>query len=320
MIETSAGARRLGVMYFRDQPPEQLIDFARAVQAAGADDLWVVEDLAYAGGISAAASVLAATSGLRVGIGITPAPLRNPALLAMELATLARMHPGRVVAGIGHGVPEWMDQVGAGTTKRLALLEETIAAVRGLLNGERVTIDGRTVHIDGLQLVHPPHVAPPIIAGVIGPRSLELAGRVADGTLIVEGRGPREIAGIRALIEKGRAAAATAGAAHADASADADAKADQPRARDRRREHELYNFALLCLDEKSDHLRATLADYAELLGVPQDEVFAVSGDPDQVAARIHELWDAGIGTVILRPVGDNPLDQFTGAVNALRKA
>lgn len=313
MIETSAGPRRLGVMYFRDQPPEQLIDFARAVEAAGADDLWVVEDLAYAGGISAAASVLAATGSLRVGIGITPAPLRNPALLAMELATLARMHPGRLVAGIGHGVPEWMDQVGAGTTKRLALLEETIAAVRGLLNGERVTIDGRTVHIDGLQLIHPPHVVPPIIAGVIGPRSLELAGRVADGTLIVEGRGPREIADIRALIEKGRAAGAAP-----DAAADADAQADDPRAHDRRREHELYNFALLCLDEDSEPLRATLAEYAELLGVPEDEVFAVTGTPDQVAGRIHELWDAGVGTVILRPVGDNPLGQFTEAVNALR--
>ncbi|MGH6654993.1 MAG: LLM class flavin-dependent oxidoreductase [Actinocrinis sp.] len=302
MIETSAGPRRLGVMYLRDQPPEQLIEFARAAEACGADDLWVVEDLTWAGGVSSAASALAVTSSLRVGIGITPAPLRNPALLAMELATLARMHPGRLVAGIGHGVPEWMDQVGAGTRQRLALLEETIAAVRGLLNGERVTIDGSTVHIDGVQLVHPPHVVPPIIAGVIGPRSLELAGRIADGTLVVEGRGPREIAAIHALVEKGRASG--------------DLAADRP--------HELYNFAMLCLDEDPERLRTTLSPmldaYSQMLGVPRDEVFAAAGGPADVAARVHELWDAGIGTVILRPVGDDPLGQLAGTVEALRKS
>src|SRR5690349_15561600 len=102
-------------MFDRDRAPEELPGFARDLDALGIDDLWVVEDLGWAGGMSAAAVALTVSRRLRVGLGIAPAPLRNPALLAMELAGLARMFPGRFVAGIGHGVGEWMAQVGAAT-------------------------------------------------------------------------------------------------------------------------------------------------------------------------------------------------------------
>ncbi|HEX8628173.1 MAG TPA: LLM class flavin-dependent oxidoreductase, partial [Catenuloplanes sp.] len=190
--------RRLGVMFDRDRPPEDLAGFAAAMDAAGVADLWVVEDIGWAGSVASAAIALAASRRLRVGIGIAPAPLRNPMLLAMELATLARAYPGRFVAGVGHGVPEWMRQVGADTPHRLALLEETITALRALLRGRTVTVDGRAVHLDGVRLVHPPAVPPPIVAGVVRPRSLRLSGRVADGTVIAEGHGP---AGITAALE-----------------------------------------------------------------------------------------------------------------------
>src|SRR5690348_9574786 len=99
---------RIGVMYDRDWAPEGLLPFARDVEALGVDDLWVVEDLGWTGSIASAAAALAVTERLRVGIGITPAPLRSPALLAMELGALARMFPGRLTAGVGHGVREWM--------------------------------------------------------------------------------------------------------------------------------------------------------------------------------------------------------------------
>ena len=127
---TEDAARRLGVMYDRSLPPEGLVEFARAAERLGVDDLWVVEDLGWAGGVSSATLALSATERLRVGIGIAPAPFRNPALLAMELATVARVFPGRLVAGIGHGLPEWMAQVGAASPTKLALLEETLVAVR----------------------------------------------------------------------------------------------------------------------------------------------------------------------------------------------
>jgi alkanesulfonate monooxygenase SsuD/methylene tetrahydromethanopterin reductase-like flavin-dependent oxidoreductase (luciferase family) len=129
---------------------------------------------------------LAATSTVRVGLGITPAPMRNPATLAMEIAALERLYPGRVLPGIGHGVAEWMDQIGALPTSQLGLIEEVIAAVRALLAGEELDVQRRYVKLDRVKLEQPPAEPPPVSAGVRRPKSLAISGRVADGTILAE--------------------------------------------------------------------------------------------------------------------------------------
>ncbi|MEU6380372.1 LLM class flavin-dependent oxidoreductase [Streptomyces sp. NPDC046909] len=288
---------RIGVMYDRDWAPEDLPAFARRAEELGADDLWVVEDLSWNGGVSAAAVALGATERLRVGIGIAPAPLRSPALLAMELATLARVFPGRLVAGIGHGVREWMEQVGVAPRSPLALLEETITAVRALLHGERVTLDGREVRIDGVELVHPPAEPPPLVAGVVKPRSLELSGRIADGTLIAEGHGPRDLEHIRTLLAKGGAG-------------------DDPSLSN----HSLNVFAFACVDDDPDAVARTLHPHTEghgaWLGRPQEEVFTVSGSAAEAAAGIGALGASGADTVVLRFTGPEPLRQLEAVLAA----
>ncbi|GGZ44548.1 N5,N10-methylene tetrahydromethanopterin reductase [Streptomyces bluensis] len=280
-------------MYDRDWAPEGLPGFAREVEALGADDLWVVEDLGWPGGVSAASVALAATERLRVGIGIMPAPLRSPALLAMEVATLARVFPGRLVAGIGHGVPEWMASVGVAARSPLALLEETISSVRALLRGERVELDGREVRLDGVELVHPPAEPPPLVAGVVRPRSLELSGRVADGTLIAEGHGPRDLESARALIDKGGAAA----------------------------DHTLTVFAFCCVGDDADQVTRALRPHVEgqgaWLGRPAEQVFTVSGTAVETAGQVRELADAGAGTVVLRMAGPEPVRQLGAVLKAL---
>ncbi|MBP5865840.1 LLM class flavin-dependent oxidoreductase [Streptomyces scabiei] len=282
---------RIGVMHDRDWAPEGLPEFARRAEALGVDDLWVVEDLGWNGGVSAAAVALGATQRLRVGIGIAPAPLRSPALLAMELATLARVFPGRLVAGIGHGVREWMAQVGVAPRSPLALLEETITSVRALLRGEQVDLAGREVRLDGVKLVHPPAEVPPVVAGVVRARSLELSGRVADGTLIAEGHGPRDLARIRELTAKGATG-----------------------------DHTLTVFAFACVGDDPDAVARTLHPHTEghgaWLGRPQDEVFTVSGDAAGAAAGIRALAEAGADTVVLRLVGEDPLGQLEAVLAA----
>ncbi|MBO4259119.1 LLM class flavin-dependent oxidoreductase [Streptomyces griseorubiginosus] len=277
---------RIGVMYDRDWAPEDLPGFARRAEELGVDDLWVVEDLGWNGGVSAAAVALAATERVRVGIGIAPAPLRSPALLAMELATLARVFPGRLVAGIGHGVPEWMAQAGVAPRSPLALLEETITSVRTLLRGERLDLAGREVHLNEIRLVHPPAEVPPVVAGVVRPRSLELSGRVADGTVITEGHGPADLTNARALVSKGGAPSGHTLTVLAFA-----AVGDDP-------------------DEVARALRPHVEGHAAWLGRPQEEVFTVSGPAPQAASRIHDLATAGANTVVLRIAGADPLRQL----------
>jgi 5,10-methylenetetrahydromethanopterin reductase len=284
-------------MFDRDRAPEELAAFAAGVQRAGAEDLWVVEDLGWAGSISSAAIALAATEHLRVGIGIAPAALRNPALLAMELATLARAYPGRLVGGLGHGVAEWMRQVGAEAGSKLALLEESIVAVRGLLSGETVVLKGREVSIDGVRLVHPPAQVPPLVTGVVRPKSLELSGRVADGTILAEGIGPERIAAALTPIEQGRAAG------------------DRPA-------HELIVFAFLHVEDDApraaDATRDILATQAAWLGAEPADLFALIGPADGVPDRVEALRAAGAGTVVLRPLGADPIGQVRRALAALR--
>ena len=93
--------------------PEHFARHAAAVEAAGLDELWLWEDCFLAGGIAASATALAATRRIVVGLGVMPAVFRDPVACAMEIATLARLHPSRFIAGLGHGVPAWMERIGA---------------------------------------------------------------------------------------------------------------------------------------------------------------------------------------------------------------
>jgi 5,10-methylenetetrahydromethanopterin reductase len=175
---------RLGVTFVPTLPPEALIPLARAAEDAGLDDVWVWEDCFKESAIATAAVALASTTRLGVGMALLPAPLRNVALTAMEIATLARIFPGRLRAGVGHGVQPWMDQVGARVESPLTLLREYATALKLLLAGEKVTTEGRYVKLDGVRLDHPPHEPFPLLMGGSGPRTLALCGELGAGTLL----------------------------------------------------------------------------------------------------------------------------------------
>jgi alkanesulfonate monooxygenase SsuD/methylene tetrahydromethanopterin reductase-like flavin-dependent oxidoreductase (luciferase family) len=102
----------------------------------------------------------------------------------MELANLAGMFPDRLVAGLGHGVQEWIGQAGARVSSPLTLLEEYVFAVRRLLAGERVSVEGRYVRLDEVALDWPPTAVPPLMLGGKGPKSLAQAARLGDGVLL----------------------------------------------------------------------------------------------------------------------------------------
>src|SRR3954447_4824288 len=109
----------LGIVVRPELEPESLGEHARQAEAAGFSELWLWEDCFLAGGIAMSATALAATATITVGLGVMPAPARNAAFAAMEIAALARLHPGRFHAGLGHGVDDWMRQVGAKPASQL---------------------------------------------------------------------------------------------------------------------------------------------------------------------------------------------------------
>lgn len=269
-----------GAMLRREIEPEAEVGHAVAI-APFVDELWIVEDLPFAGGIAQLGPILAATDGVVVGHGIAPAPFRHPAALAMEWATLARMFPGRLHGGIGHGVPGWMAQLGSRPASPLTLLEETIGTVRGLLAGETVATEGRYVTTDDVTLEFPPADRPPVSAGVTGPRSLALSARVADGTILPEGRGPDDVATLRALV-------------------DAEPGPTGPDRTGRR--HRLTVFTgFYCgdldrLPPPPEHLPPGWA--------------AIGPTPDVVAAELRSLVDAGADAVVLVPFAEDQVAQL----------
>jgi alkanesulfonate monooxygenase SsuD/methylene tetrahydromethanopterin reductase-like flavin-dependent oxidoreductase (luciferase family) len=298
-------APSIGLCFDRSFPAAEVAPLARAIEAAGGDELWLVEDCFYTAGISLAASALAVTDRLGVGLGILPAVARNPAITAMEIATLSNLAPGRVTAGIGHGVQEWMHQMGAGTPSPLTTLEEVIAVVRRLLRGERVSFDGREVHLRDVELDQPPSIVPPVLAGVQGPKSLALAGRVADGLILSETTGPRAVTA--ALEQAGRpepfAVACFALVAVAAERRDAYAEAAPFVAgaiRERRRSLTSLPFfaEMSALVDDGGH--------AALVSMPDDwwrEIGAI-GTIDDAIGHVDALGAAGVGQVGLF-VGEN---------------
>ncbi|KUL34791.1 LLM class flavin-dependent oxidoreductase [Streptomyces regalis] len=273
----------LGAVFRPQLAPERLRSVARLAESAGLEELWLWEDCFREGGISTAAAALAWTERIKVGIGLLPVPLRNVAITAMEAASLHRMFPGRPILAVGHGVQDWMGQVGARVESPVTLLREHLDVLRALLRGERVTTEGRYVTLDDVALDWPPAEPVPVIAGVTGPRSLRLAGEAADGTLLTASASPDVVRKARQLIDEGRQSAGRAGA---DA---------EP--------HRIVVYLLAATGADGPaRLKAELA--AEGLGSVPD--LGVAGDAGTVAKAVQRLADAGADTVVLQPTGDEP--------------
>ena len=166
----------VGVLIPTTTAPEKIVPMAKYVEEAGFGEAWVAEDYFFHGGFSAAGAVLSATQEINVGLGIISAVARHPAVTAMEIATTARAHPDRFLAGIGHGVPAWTRQLGLYPKKPLAVYREVVTTVRRLLCGETVSQDDGHYTLDSIVLTHSaPDVR--LLGGVIGPKSLQLSGR-----------------------------------------------------------------------------------------------------------------------------------------------
>jgi 5,10-methylenetetrahydromethanopterin reductase len=175
---------RIGFCFDRTFPGSAVTELARRLDEGGADEIWLIEDCFFTTAPPLAAAALAVTDRLTVGLGILPAVARTAAITAMEIATLASIAPGRVIGGVGHGIQAWMEQMGVRPESPLSTLEEVLTAVRRLLRGEEVTVDGRSVYLDHVRLDQAPDRVPPVLAGVRGPKSVALSGRVADGVVL----------------------------------------------------------------------------------------------------------------------------------------
>ena len=301
--------------------PEHIQGASATAEACGFDEIWLAEDYFFTGGISGAALVLGATSRITVGLGIVSAVARHPALLAMELSTLSRVYDGRLIAGIGLGVPAWVRQMGLHPPSPLSALRECVTATKALLRGETVDVRGQVFSFNDVSLVYPEMGAPtPVRMGGLGPKMLHLSGEVADGSVLSVSASHDYVRWAKQRIDEGR---------------------ERGERGDR---HPVTLYAIYAVDDDGDaaraSARATLAFYrqngsngltdvygiseelnalverggyqAVLEGMPEKwvEDLTIAGTPEECAAKISAFHAAGADTVALFPVATDRIDDI----------
>ncbi len=311
----------LGVIFHPRLPPETLMDYARRAEAAGFGELWLWDDCFLPGAFTSAGMALAATEQLKVGIGLLPATAYNPLFAAMEITTLACAFPGRFLPGFGHGVDVWMKQIGAAPRSTMKTLERTALTVRALLRGDRVTVHEHGVHLDNVQMELYPAQQPPLYIGAMREKTFRLAGRIADGTILTEMSSPAYVRSAKEHIEAG-VQERTADLRPNRVVVYAHTKVSPDGVAARRVVRQLLASRFPWVDV---HLKA-LGIFEEAHALHQkygadmvnhmpdawlDELTA-SGTPEQAAAFIQRLGEAGADAVILLPLDGDPtcLDEY----------
>ncbi len=320
---------QIGIQIGASTAPGLLADTARRAEELGYSEIWFAEDYFEHGGIATVATALSATEAIPIGLGVVAAGVRHPAVAAMEFATLGGAFPGRLMAGLGHGSPGWVRQMGLTAASPMGLLREATTGIRRLLDGETVTTIGDYFTFDGVSLDHPPAARVPLYFGVHGPASLRLSGELADGTLLGWLSSSGSVQSARKLIAEGMDRVDREAHHEVAALCVLSMATDDPEDAGRR----LALWAAPMLAEMASSASAKSSPEREELSALVEKVgkerlgaelplnllrrFVATGTPDDCAATVADLFDAGADRVVLvpNPAGfrttEEMLDQIT---------
>lgn len=164
------------------------IELVVYAESRGFDAVWQADSRLVRDAVVPMAAFAAATERITVGSGVVDIWTRNAARLASTFSTLDDLAPGRIICGLGAWWDPLASKVGVSRDRPLTVMREVVAATRGLLNDETVSMDGVHVRFDGVELdyVHqrrrPKDV--PIYIGATGMQMMELTGEIADGAVL----------------------------------------------------------------------------------------------------------------------------------------
>jgi F420-dependent oxidoreductase-like protein len=310
----------------------------RAAEELGYDSVWTAE--AYG---SDAATILAwlagQTSTIRLGSAIFQIPGRSAAMAAMTAATIDQLSAGRMLLGLGASGPQVSEGWhGQRFGKQLQRTREYVDVVRMALRRERVVYEGETLQLplpDGpgkpLKLtIAPVQERIPIYLAAIGPKNTALAGEIADGWLPTF-FSPEHVGMFRTRLQEG----ATVGGRTLDGfdiapQVSVHISDDLEAARNfmrpalalyvggmGSRKQNFYN-ALVCeygFEEAAAEVQDLFLDGRReeaMAAIPDALVDLVSlvGPRDVVADRLSAYRDAGVGTLLVSPLGHTREQQF----------
>jgi len=184
--------------------PDQLLAHAILAEKHGFDTLWTSDHFhpwAHTGAAAGfawtwMASAAERTRNMRIGTSVTAPILRyHPAVVAQAFATLAYMYPDRIYLGLGAGEAlneSPLGYVWPAPKQRIEMLEEAMIVIRRLWNEDFVNFKGKYYMLRNAKLYTKPNRPIKVYVAAGGPRTAELAGRLADGILLTPNLGQSE--------------------------------------------------------------------------------------------------------------------------------
>jgi probable F420-dependent oxidoreductase len=203
---------RLGITFpFDPFLNRHMVELAQHAERVGYTDAWSYESFGP-DAFSPLAAAAVATTKMRLGCAIVPVFTRPAALIAMSAATVQQISGGRFILGLGISTPPIVEKwMGVRYAIPHTRLRETVAALRAIFRGEKATIAGKAVKIDGFRLDLPLEKPPPIFIAAQGEKMLRLAGEIGDG-LITNFITPERLPQMLAHVREGAKAAGRDGA------------------------------------------------------------------------------------------------------------
>jgi alkanesulfonate monooxygenase SsuD/methylene tetrahydromethanopterin reductase-like flavin-dependent oxidoreductase (luciferase family) len=303
---------RLGAHFLPEDFPV-FLESVQAAEEAGYDRAWLVDSqMLWEDVWIYMAHALAATERIQVGVAVANPATRHFTVSASSAATLAKLHPGRVLLGIGRGDSAvrtlGLKQV---ATSRMAAI---VPQLRELVHGREVDFEGTPIRIRWAS-----GEPVPIMMAATGPRNLRLAGALADVVMPQVGVHPESVAW---AVEHVRAGAEEAGrdprSVEIALFCGMWVSDDLAEAREESRwaaacaanhlddvirrnpEHgmpEVLSRVVLARTQHYDYYAGHLSSSAEHTAYLTDELvdtFALTGPADRCLARIRELAAVGV--------------------------
>jgi probable F420-dependent oxidoreductase len=154
--------------------PKGLIDYAVTAEALGFDSVWVWDHILLGvdppfpiiEALTLLAAIAARTSRIKLGTGVLVLPLRNPVVLAKEVASLDRIAGGRLLLGLAAGwYKREFDAVGVPFHERGRLMDRNLAMLRRLLSEEKIDAEYPPHLLRQTNMAPRPPSLPPIVIG-----------------------------------------------------------------------------------------------------------------------------------------------------------
>ncbi|WP_302081257.1 TIGR04024 family LLM class F420-dependent oxidoreductase [Salinibaculum rarum] len=161
---------------------DSIVEMSTRAEREGYERVWLPETWGR-DAVTVLTTIAERTDEIGIGTSIMNVYSRSPALIGQTAATLQEASDGRFRLGLGASGPILMEGWhGVDYGNPLRRTRETIDVIRQVLEGETVQYDGEYFQLAGFRLRQgPPESAPPIDAGGMGPKSVELAGRFGQG-------------------------------------------------------------------------------------------------------------------------------------------